>query len=340
VDRAQAASIVKETVNSVLDEQRAERQRFRAKYIWSKPDWSVWNVLSWIAFRDSGLLSEIEDEVTLEQVMLYGHPLLREAAPESLLRNALARGRLQAIRLGEPVPTFYWFGKKKVDRNTWFEPYKVLEIWPADVWSLAQMVLWIVTRHSQQVEEARACGLEREAAAIVFEQWSREQLENAASDLWERCRQGNLQSFNGPRPIDAGEWEDLEIVVRDDGVPFLRWRANKVIEHHPDGNLPTLPVFPRCALSNEAYPDIKFAAAGALREFPPKGRLEDRDVITTPQTEDCAKGELPDPAKKSVLTKKSKEDKEANALNIARTFVDSEGFAPNLKTRTTFVKES
>jgi hypothetical protein len=234
----------------IADEQQSERRRLECEQIRAKPDWSVWNVLSWIAFRDLALLCEIEDKDGLRRVVMWGHPFLKEPAPEPVLMTALKRNELPAIRNGEELPAKYWYGKTKVDRNVWFDRDSVLRLWRDGRWSLAQMMLWIVTRDSQQVEDAWACRLDRAAAAIVIEQRPRKQIENTVKELSRRCLQGALQTFEGPRPIDASEWRDLEI-------SFVEWA-------------------PLVRRGGQELWDIGFLPVEALHEFPPRGPAEAR----------------------------------------------------------------
>src|SRR5262249_5976356 len=62
------ANPIEEVVNDVLYEQKTERRRLDCERIWNEPYWSVWNVLSWIAFRDIPWLCEIEDERSITGV--------------------------------------------------------------------------------------------------------------------------------------------------------------------------------------------------------------------------------------------------------------------------------
>jgi hypothetical protein len=104
-----------------IEKSIAQCRRLESERVRAKPDWSVWNVLSWIAFRDLALLCEIQDESKLRRVIWYGHPSLKAYAPESLLVSALQRGQLQGIRGGEELKAYYWYGKWKVDRDIRFD---------------------------------------------------------------------------------------------------------------------------------------------------------------------------------------------------------------------------
>jgi hypothetical protein len=230
-------------------------RRFESERVRAKPDWSVWNVLSWIAFRDLALLCEIQDEGELRRVVWYGHPSLKAYAPESLLISALQRGQLRGIRDGEELKRHYWHGRWKVDRDIRFDRDSVLQIWRDDPWSLAQMMIWIITRDPQHVEDARAYGPDRAWAALVTEQRPQIQVRSAAGELTQRCQQGAIQTFNGRSPIKSDVWKDLQIGFIE-GAPFVQ----------------------RAGLS-DAYPNIGFSPADALHQFPPDKKPDDIQEI-------------------------------------------------------------
>jgi len=233
----------------------AQCRRFESERVRPKPDWSVWNVLSWIAFRDLSLLCELQDEGELRRVIWYGPPSLTAYAPESLLITALQRDQLRGIRDGEELKAYYWYGKWKVDRDIRFDRDSVLQIWRDDPWSLAQMMIWIITRDPQRVEDARAYGPDRAWAAHVIEQRPQIQVRCAAGELTERCQQGLIQTFNGRSPIKSDVWKDLQIGFIE-GAPFVQ----------------------RAGL-NDAYPNIGFSPADALRQFPPDRKPDDIQEI-------------------------------------------------------------
>jgi hypothetical protein len=236
-----------------IEKSVAQCRRFESERVRAKPDWSKWNVLSWIAFRDLALLCEIQNDGELRQVVMYGHSSLKAATPERLLISALARGHLHAIKDGEKLKAHHWFGKSRIDRDDiWFDRDQVIQIWRDDHLSLGQMMLWIITRDQQQVEDARASGLEGAWAALVIEQRPQNQIQHTAGELTELCRQGAVQTFDGHSPIKPEIWKDLEIGFRE-GIPFVRRRAR----------------------SSEAFPEIGFSRIDALRRFPPDRSPDD-----------------------------------------------------------------
>jgi hypothetical protein len=240
-----------------IEKSVAQCRGFESERVQAKCDWSVWNVLSWIAFRDLALLCEIQDEGKLRRVIWYGHPSLKAYAPESLLISALQRGLLPGIRDGEELKAYHWYGKWKVDRDVRFDRDSVLQIWRDDPWSLAQMMIWIITRDPQHVEDARAYGPDRAWAALVIEQRPQIQVRSAAHELTQSCRQGVIQTFNGRRPIKSDVWKDLQIEFIE-GAPFVQ-RAGLI----------------------DSYPNIGFSPADALHQFPPDKKPDDIQEITT-----------------------------------------------------------
>jgi hypothetical protein len=107
-------------------------RRFESELVYATRDWSVWNALSYIAFRNSFLLCEIQSEDDLTQLVLNGHPLLRAHDPEALLISALQQGRLRGIWNGKELDAYYWSGKSKVNRDIWFDRDAILSISRAD----------------------------------------------------------------------------------------------------------------------------------------------------------------------------------------------------------------
>src|SRR5262249_37747599 len=127
-------SAVEKVANDVLNERQEERRRLDCERIGSEPYWSVWNVFSWIAFRELARLCEIEDENSLKRVSRYGATSygasLKEAKPELLLLAALRNGELKAIRNGTELASIYWADKRRVDRDVRFRRISVRRCWP------------------------------------------------------------------------------------------------------------------------------------------------------------------------------------------------------------------
>jgi hypothetical protein len=275
------ANPVEEVANDVLNEQKAERRRVDCERIWNEPYWSVWNVLSWIAFRDVSRLCEIEDERSFTGVKLYGAkhygPFLKHAAPESLLLAALKNDELRAIRSGAELQAINWADKIEVDRNTFFRQKSVRRCWPGtgewngfedEFWSLGQMILWIVTRDPDEVDQdsddsgrvGPRCGYGGFVAAVRLEELlreQREQVEDAANDLRRRCLRGELRASSGQDPIPATTWIDLTIGF-EDGVPFL-WRLSQ-------------------RTRDPVYDNIRFSRAEALDVFGPTEKPDELDL--------------------------------------------------------------
>ncbi len=109
------ANPIEEVANDVLNEQKAERRLLDCERIWKEPYWSIWTVLSWIAFRDTARLCEITDEDSLRRARWYGEknygPALKEAAPESLLLAALKNDELKA---NSGMPVMAWLHQRTV----------------------------------------------------------------------------------------------------------------------------------------------------------------------------------------------------------------------------------
>jgi hypothetical protein len=276
------ANPVEEVANDVLNEQKAERRRVDCERIWNEPYWSVWNVLSWIAFRDVARLCEIEDERSFTGVKLYGAkhygPFLKQAAPESLLLAALKNDELKAIRSGAELQAIYWADKHRVDRNTWFRQKSVRRCWPGtgewngfedEFWSLGQMILWIITRDPDEVDRASddsgrvgpRSGYGGFAAAVRLEELlreQREQVEDAANDLRRRCLRGELKALSGQDTIPGNAWIDLTIGFEADAVPFVRRLSQRT--------------------RDPAYDNIRFSRAEALDVFKPTETPEELNV--------------------------------------------------------------
>jgi hypothetical protein len=275
------ANPIEEVANDVLNEQNAERRRLDCERIGKEPYWSVWTVLSWIAFRNVARLCEIEDERSFTGVNWYGAKhygqCLKEVKPEPLLLSALKNDELKAIRNGAELQAIYWADKHRVDRNTGFRQKSVRRCWPGpgewngfqdEFWSLGQMILWIVTGDPDEVDQASddsgrvgpRSGYGGFAAAVRLEELlreQREQLEDAANDLRRRCLRGELRALSGQDPIPATTWIDLTIGF-EDGVPFVRRLSQRT--------------------RDPVYDNIRFSRAEALDVFKPTETPEELNL--------------------------------------------------------------
>jgi hypothetical protein len=191
----------------------AQCRRFESKRAQATRDWSVWNGISWIAFRDSSLLCEIQNEDELRKVVLNGHPSLKAHDPEFLLVSALKLGQLRGIRDGEELGAYYWYGKTKVDRDIRLDRDALISIWRDDPWSLAQMMVWGVTRDPHGVEAARV--FKPNESVDLLKERPQLQIRIAANELTQCCQQGLIQTFDGRGPIDPDVWKDLRIEFSD-----------------------------------------------------------------------------------------------------------------------------
>jgi hypothetical protein len=282
------ANPIEEVANDVLNEQNAERRRLDCERIWKEPYWSVWPVLSWIAFRHVARLCEIEDERSFTRMKLYGAkhygPFLKEAKPEPLLLSALKSNELRAIRSGAELQAIYWADKNSVDRNTGFRQRSVRRCWPGlgewngfqdEFWSLGQIILWIVTRDPDDVDRASddagrvgaRIGYGGFAAAVRLAELlreQREQVEDAANDLRRRCLRGELNPSSGQHPIPAIAWTELKIGFEADGVPFVQ----RIEQRSRD----------------PAYNNIRFLRAEALGVFKPAKTPEEFNLLRQMRT--------------------------------------------------------
>jgi hypothetical protein len=155
-------------------------------------------------------------------------PFLKEVKPESALLAALRNDELKAIRYGAELPDFYWVEKSKVDRDVQFRRMSV-RCWPKrdewngfrdEFWSLAQMVLWIVTRDPDEIDQASddadqvgpGSGHAAFVAAVKLGKLlheDRKQVEDAANDLRRRCQACALETLLGQDVIPITAWTDL-----------------------------------------------------------------------------------------------------------------------------------
>lgn len=122
---------------------RETASRPRVEWEFQSPDWSLGNVLSWIAFGDPTLICQFEGLRAASSYGFYKHPrgfdppakrpMLVPNAAQTLL-DALKDGRLTAIRNGAEIPSSYWFGRYITDLSDdlRFRRAEVIGCWPAD----------------------------------------------------------------------------------------------------------------------------------------------------------------------------------------------------------------
>jgi hypothetical protein len=264
---------IEEVADEILNEQSAERRRLDCERIAAEPYWSVWHVFSWIAFRDVARLCEIVDERSLRGLSWYGvkhyGSILKEATPQKLLLSALKIADLKAVRNGAELAAIYWADRHSVDRNTWFRKRSVRRCWPGpgewngfqdEFWSLGQMMLWIITRDPDEVDQASddaggvgpRSGYGGFAAAVKLEELlreNREQVEEVAKDLRRRCQRCELKALSGQDVIPATAWIDLTIAFEADGVPIVRRLSQRT--------------------RDRAYDNIRFSRVETLDVFKP-----------------------------------------------------------------------
>jgi hypothetical protein len=264
VKNAETPVSIDDLANSIHEYKRLEGERARAelredcensssqceseRVLAAAPDWSVWNGLSFVAFRDLTLLREINDENGLDELDRNGHRSLKAHDPERLLLSALVRDQLRAIRNGEELKPFYWYGKTKVNRDVWLDRDAMLKIFPADSWSLDQMMIWHITRDPQRVENAFR--MDRASAALLFKKRPQIQIETAAREIAQRCREGLISSVHAHSELTLDDWRDLKIEFNE-------------------GLL-------QCAGSSDV--SIAFSPADALLQFPPDKKFNDHQV--------------------------------------------------------------
>jgi hypothetical protein len=204
-------SDLREEIRSSLD----QCEGFEVDRLRTVRDHSMWRGLSWIAFRDPFLLSELQNDNDLCQIVSTGHPSLKAHDPEKLLLTALKQGRLQAVRDGKELDEYYWYGKSKVDRDIWLDGAALFSIWSSDPWSPTQTMLWAITRDPQQVEDARDLK-PNEPMGLIDR--PRLQVTIAANELAQHCQQGLIRMFDGRSPIGLDRLGSLKIEIDDDVI--------------------------------------------------------------------------------------------------------------------------
>ena len=157
----------------------AGAEREFAKKAYESEDWSLGNILSWIAFGDWALICRFEPRwaggywskarwrearhfTSRQRLMLYRQrPTLNSKRrpmiikrPDAELLAALKANRLTAIRDGQELPALYWFGKDvrylKDDlrfRRAEAIKCRAVDSTPREPASLDQLAEWIFARH-------------------------------------------------------------------------------------------------------------------------------------------------------------------------------------------------
>jgi hypothetical protein len=110
-----------------------ELNRVRAEREFQSPDWSLGNILSWIAFCDPALICQFKGRFSPSLQGIRSNRPMRVDRPVQELFARLQAGRLKAIRNGAPLPSLYWFGKEVRDLtgDLRFLHTEAIECWPA-----------------------------------------------------------------------------------------------------------------------------------------------------------------------------------------------------------------
>jgi hypothetical protein len=117
---------------ATTDEARADR----AEIAFQNPDWSLGNILSWIAFRDRERICELRDRRDLLAHRRYssmGAPSVKGAdKADRLLLYALKDGGVMAIKNGKRILGRCWFGKStsELSDDLRFQRIEALKRWP------------------------------------------------------------------------------------------------------------------------------------------------------------------------------------------------------------------
>ena len=134
-----AVSVADEVEKHAIARQQKSRREF-AERAFNKPDWSAYEVISWLAWRDPTLICEIPDHRNLQYFIWYPDQFfdedsiveIRDPNPHDTLLLALKTGQLSAIKDGTQLSREYWCGKEMKDLSQvhfWRE--NILALWPA-----------------------------------------------------------------------------------------------------------------------------------------------------------------------------------------------------------------
>ena len=112
----------------------AEKKRAKSGKRFVAANWSIWEALAWIAYRDPERLIEISsrsDWIAARQ--FPRHSPMKEGDPAALLIDALERGEIIATKDGKPIPPAAWAFKKPWEiTGAALERVAIMAIWPRD----------------------------------------------------------------------------------------------------------------------------------------------------------------------------------------------------------------
>ena len=112
------------------ESEQRERERLRD---FKRPEWTLGQTLSWIAYRYLARLGCFSDKASV-RVLFFEYPpepALLDRDCQTTLRAALVEGRLTAIRNGKRLPPESWVGASIWDfEDVWFRKVDVLTLWP------------------------------------------------------------------------------------------------------------------------------------------------------------------------------------------------------------------
>jgi len=170
-------------------ERRARNREFHeevnrawAEREYQSPDWSLGNVMSWIAFRDPALICRFESRwsegrkiESRQRLFLYGcrssgkKRQMLVNRPDQVLLAALQRGELRAIRNGAEIPSRHWFGKDVRDLidDLRFRRDEGIKCWPSVESNEAAPMTPTASEPSTEISEALAQILKPRGAEIA-----------------------------------------------------------------------------------------------------------------------------------------------------------------------------
>ena len=151
------------------ESERLERKRLED---FKRPEWTLGQTLSWIAYRDSNRFGCFSDRRST-LVLFYKYPpepALLDPECQTTLRAALVEGRIAAIQDRRPIPKESWVGSSLWDfEEAWFRRIDVLSLWPEQECAARQ-----ASHAAQAVTNLTSSGTSEMRAAI----------QRAFSKLW------------------------------------------------------------------------------------------------------------------------------------------------------------